>query len=378
MTNNQFFLSRGTTLQGGKYVITNFIASGGFGITYEARHAILDRRVAIKEFFVKDFCNRNGDSTTVSVGTRSREELVAKLKKKFINEAIAISKFDNPNIVRVHDVFEENGTAYYVMDFIDGQSLKDIVKANGALSEAKSLKYIRQIASALAEVHKQNRLHLDVKPSNIMINKDDDAILIDFGASKQYDIDGENTSTLIGLTPGYAPLELIDGAVKIFTPATDIYSLGATLFKITTGVTPLKPTELLIKGGIDLPDNMSPIIKEAIKSSMLVNPDSRPQRIEDFLTILNNTHATAQVNYSIESIVDANNEETLIYDDINPNHTNHNDDHLSTEVAGEKKEMVVAKTPSKALDREWLGILVMSALIAAIVLFITLWAISQV
>ena len=116
-------LPEGTLLQGGRYEIARFIGSGGFGCTYEARHVLLGKRVAIKEFFVSDFCNRDGQTMRVTVGTEAKRGLVEKLRGKFIKEARDLALLAHKGIVSVSDVFEENGTAYYVMDYIDGQSL---------------------------------------------------------------------------------------------------------------------------------------------------------------------------------------------------------------------------------------------------------------
>lgn len=199
------YLGQNALLQGGKYKIERHISSGGFGNTYEAYHILLKKKVAIKEFFAKSFCNRDKDTMKVVTGVTSKTALVSKLMHKFIEEAQAVSSLRHPNIVNVHDVFEENGTAYFVMDYIDGMSLKDKLQG-GVMSEQEALKYIRQVADALSYVHSCNRLHLDIKPGNIMIDEHGNAILIDFGASKQYDeVDGENTSTLMGTTPGFAP-----------------------------------------------------------------------------------------------------------------------------------------------------------------------------
>ncbi|MBO7280118.1 MAG: serine/threonine protein kinase, partial [Bacteroidaceae bacterium] len=192
-------LPENTVLQGGRYVIKRFISSGGFGCTYEAEHTLLEKCVAIKEFFVKDFCNRDEATAHVTIGTQSKKTLVEKLKNKFIDEAKALCKLQHPGIVRVFDVFEENGTAYYVMDYVDGLSLSGVLKQRGTLTEAEALGYIRQVCSALKYVHGNYRLHLDIKPGNIMVDANGNAILIDFGASKQYDeANGENTSTLMG------------------------------------------------------------------------------------------------------------------------------------------------------------------------------------
>lgn len=281
-------LREGTILQDGKYRIVRFINSGGFGCTYEAEHTLLRKRLAIKEFFVKDFCNRDEATGHVSVGTQGKQALVAKLKRKFIEEAKVLSRLHHKGIVSVTDVFEENGTAYYVMDYIDGCSLGDIHKREGALSEARALGYIRQVAEALAYVHEHNRLHLDIKPGNIMVDGDDRAVLIDFGVSKQYDEEeGFNESTLIGKTPGYAPPEQMDGDVSRFLPATDIYALGATLYALLTGVTPLKVSLRISGESLDpLPACTSAAVTSAVEAAMKLKKDDRPQTISEFLTML--------------------------------------------------------------------------------------------
>ena len=282
-------LQNNTLLQGGKYKIVRFIASGGFGCTYEAHHTLLDLRVALKEFFVSDFCNRNEDTGDVSVGTQSKMELYGKLKKKFLEEARSLYKMKHPGIVRVIDVFEENGTAYYAMEYIDGESLGDLVKRKGKLPEAEVVGYIRQVAEALKYVHSLNRLHLDIKPGNIMLNKDGKAVLIDFGASKHYDDEtGENTSTLLGInTKGYAPVEQVNQSFKSFSPATDIYALGATLYKLLTGITP-PPSTLLHseEATLDpLPSYVSTSTRQAVEAAMQLLRKNRPQSVKEWLAI---------------------------------------------------------------------------------------------
>ena len=281
-------LPNNTLLQGGKYKIVRFISSGGLGCTYEAEHILLKKRVAIKEFFVKDFCNRDETTSQISVGTTSKTALVSKLKSKFIAEAQSLCSLEHPNIVHVFDVFEENGTAYYVMDYIDGLSLNDMVKKDGPMSEQKAVGYIMQVADALKYVHSQNRLHLDIKPGNIMVDENDKAVLIDFGASKQYDEEGgENTSTLLGKTPGYAPLEQMGNDVVKFLPSTDIYALGATLYKLLTGNTP--PSASLLASGETLdamPSFISEGTRNAIIQSMQTNKMKRPQSIGEFEKLL--------------------------------------------------------------------------------------------
>ena len=287
------YLPDNTELQGGRYRIVRHISSGGFGNTYEGVHVMLDNRVAIKEFYVKDFCNRDETSHSVTVGITAKTALVSKLRKKFVEEAKGLSRLHHPNIVHVLDVFEENGTAYYVMDYINGPSLGDMVKREGKMPEARALKYIRQICDALEYVHSHNRLHLDIKPGNIMVDEHDNAFLIDFGASKQYDEEaGENTSTLLGKTPGYAPLEQMGNDVLIFTPATDIYALGATLYKLLTGDTP--PSAMLLASGDTLPPlpaSVSAHVAEAIRLAMQINKAKRPQSIREFRALIDGAPA---------------------------------------------------------------------------------------
>ena len=298
-----------TLLQGGKYKIVRFISSGGFGCTYEAIHVNLGERVAIKEFFVKDFCNRDETTAHITVGTVSKCALVDKLRRKFVDEAKALYKLKHNGIVRVSDVFEENGTAYYVMDYVDGLSLGEMVKQQGAMSEQRALHYIRQVAEALQYVHDHNRLHLDIKPGNIMVDSSDNAVLIDFGASKQYDEEaGENTSTLMGKTPGYAPVEQMGNDVVRFLPATDIYALGATLYKLLTGITPLSANMLAGGETLDpLPEAVSPSTRRAIAAAMQLRKVDRPQTIGEFIALLDADQpaaATAAAPESEETVFD--------------------------------------------------------------------------
>ena len=194
----------------------------------------------------------------------------------------------HPGIVRVSDVFEENGTVYYVMDFIEGRSLQAIVEEEGRLPEHRALKYVRQVADALRYIHGHNRLHLDVKPGNIMVDGSDNAILIDFGTSKQYDEEsGENTSTLLGYTPGYAPPEQMSKSVVKFLPATDVYALGATLYKLLTGKTPLDTNDRISGDTLEpLPASTAVSVRRAVSAAMSLDKRQRPQSVEEFVGML--------------------------------------------------------------------------------------------
>ena len=196
-----------TLLQGGKYKIEKVLGQGSFGITYLAEHTALCRKVAIKEFFMKELNSRSEDG---SITGMSESSLSFNYAQKFRKEAQNLSRMDHPNIVRVTDSFEENGTFYYVMDYIEGENLNEYVKKN-PLSEEQALSIIGDVAGALTYMHeKHHMLHLDLKPGNIMRRSSDGHIfLIDFGLSKHFSDSGmPETSTSIGLgTAGYAPIE---------------------------------------------------------------------------------------------------------------------------------------------------------------------------
>ena len=244
-------LQQGATLQGGRYRILGVLGQGGFGITYIAEQTGLGRKVAIKEFFMKEWCERDASTSRVTLGTAGSSDMVSRFREKFMKEARNISRLNHPNIVRIHDVFEENGTAYYVMDYAEGGSLADLVKRKGCLSEADATHYILQVADALQYIHAQNMAHLDVKPANIPLNERGEAILIDFGLSKQYDATsgGQTSTTPVGISEGYAPMEQYrQGGVSEFSPETDIYSLGATFFKLLTGKTPPTASDIFEDG----------------------------------------------------------------------------------------------------------------------------------
>lgn len=282
-------LKQGTQLQGGRYVIGKVLGQGGFGITYSAVQTTLDAKVAIKEFFMKELHGRDESTSKVFVGSAGSSDLVERFRLKFIKEARNIYRLKHKNIISVIDVFEENGTAYYVMEYLEGGSLADKVKS-GALRESDALRYIRQVASALDFIHGKQMMHLDVKPANILLDGDGNAVLIDFGLAKQYDSEGEQTSTTpVGISHGYAPMEQYKrGGVSHFSPATDIYSLGATLFKLVTGDTPPEASDVMNDGLPEISANVSQKVKDALVATMQFRVKDRPQSIDEFLLLLDN------------------------------------------------------------------------------------------
>ena len=285
-------LSDGKTLQRGKYRIERFLGQGGFGITYLAYQPQLKRQVVIKEFFIKDFCCRDSNTSQVTVSSEGGRQAVDHFREKFIREAQTIAGLEHPHIIPIYDVFEENGTAYYVMKFLSGGSLSDKLKERlpSPLTENEVLRYLRQVADALAYVHARNKMHLDVKPGNIMLSDKDEAVLIDFGLVKQYDEEGNQlsrSSTLGGYTPRFSPLEQINsGGALEFLPATDIYALGATFYNLLVGQYPPDAADINENGLPSLPRHISPAVAAAIEKAMQPKRKDRPQTIEEFLKLL--------------------------------------------------------------------------------------------
>ena len=292
-------LQPGTFLQGDKYRIIDVLGQGGFGITYLAEQVMAERKVCIKEFFPKEYYKRDEDSHSISLGTQGSAEIMDLYKAKFVKEAKTIAKLDHPNIIHIFDVFTENNTAYYVMEYIEGESLSDVVKRNGsALAEGVAVDYIKQAASALGYIHERKIMHLDVKPANIMLRKEDGRpILIDFGLSKQYDAEGNQTSsTPVGISAGFAPMEQYQqGGVKEFSPETDIYSLGASLYYLVTGCVPPQAAAIVDDGLPELPTHLSANVRNAIERSMEVQRKKRPHSMDEFVAMLCDGSVTTPV-----------------------------------------------------------------------------------
>ena len=293
-----------TLLQNGKYKIERVLGQGGFGITYLASQTIsidgpigsikTEIKLAVKEFFMSEVCNRDKGSSHVSVPSVGSLQIVEQFKRKFLKEARNISGLNHPNIIKVVDVFEENGTAYYVMEYHGNGSLRTLLDSRHTLSEADALRYIRQIADALRYIHNRQMNHLDVKPDNILLDDSNNTVLIDFGLSKRYDDAGRQTSsTPVGISHGYAPLEQYRaGGVSEFSPATDIYSLGATLYRMLIGKNPPDANEVNEDGLPTMPASISSEIRTAIEAAMQPRRKDRPQNIDAFLSLLGNSKDT--------------------------------------------------------------------------------------
>lgn len=235
------------------YHIKSVLGQGGFGITYLATATIqvgnipVEMQFAIKEHYISSMNEREGAS--VSVSNENNTEEIKESIDSFIVEAQRLNKLslNHPGIVRVNESFRANGTAYYVMEYIKGQSLREYVKhsAQGRLSEDKALQLFKPIAETIGFLHDNKLTHLDIKPDNILIRKNGQPVVIDFGLSKHYDKKGTPTSTIkaAGCSAGYSPMEQYVG-ITTFTPEADIYALAATLLYMLTGKDPVVATDM--------------------------------------------------------------------------------------------------------------------------------------
>lgn len=286
--NKSSMLKVGTIIHG-VYRIERYLSSGGFGNTYVATNVEFDEVVAIKEFFIKGVTQRDANNTTVSVSNAENEEFFQGQMQKFKKEARRLRKLKNAHIVSVHDLFEENGTAYYVMDYIDGENLSVRVRRlQQPLSEREVIGYLPQILDALECVHKEGLWHLDLKPANIMVDRLGNVTLIDFGASKQRsNKGGATTSTAVSFTNGFAPREQMEQNLEKFGPWTDLYALGATLYNLLANKKPPMPSDIDDDRSADkhlalpLPASVSENARQLILRLMTTDRLDRPQSVEE-------------------------------------------------------------------------------------------------
>ncbi|MEL6494122.1 MAG: serine/threonine-protein kinase [Cyanobacteria bacterium J06623_7] len=279
-------LSPGACLASGEYRLEQPLGQGGFGITYQGIDTRLNRRVAVKEFFPEG-CWREG-STVVSAG-RWNSDTYSSAKQKFLLEGQTLGQFNHPGIVKVFYYFEENNTAYMVMEYLQGKTLAELLKrGQGQLSETRALKYIAKIGEALEILHRAQFLHRDIKPDNIMLAEDGRVVLIDFGAARDFTSSSTARYTTM-LTPGYAPLEQYGRALK-YGAFTDIYALGSTLYYLLTGEAPVSAIEraagVELKTVKEVAPHVSRHVSEAIALAMKMEVPERLQSVRQFLDLL--------------------------------------------------------------------------------------------
>ena len=216
------------------YVIRHILGQGGFGITYLAYDLNLNKEFAIKEYLPIEIAVREGDHSVHPATTDNQTAYETGLKN-FINEARTLSKFSHPNIVKIYTVFEENNTAYMVMEFEQGKTMREILKNRKIMEETRLLNILTPLIGAINYLHNAKYIHRDIKPDNILIRDSGDPVLIDFGAARQTLVDKALTTIV---TPGYAPIEQYQSDQNQQGAWTDIYSLSATLYRATCGMPP--------------------------------------------------------------------------------------------------------------------------------------------
>jgi uncharacterized protein (TIGR02145 family) len=282
---NPNFLPSGYLLHQ-RYSIQHSLGQGGFGITYLAYDSKLEQEVCLKELFVSGNSTRGSNMTVHSQTTGGFS--FADFVQRFVQEARQLARFQHPNIVRVLDVFQENETAYTVMEYVRGETLKQKIQRDGAMKETTAMQQIGQLLDAVEEVHKKGMLHRDIKPDNVLITPEGRLVLIDFGSARDFS-DGKTTTQTAMLTPGYAPPEQYSERAQR-GPFTDIYGLGATIYCMLTGEKPIPVTDRNLEELVPpqrLKSDISSKVSTAVMLAMELRPENRFQSVMGMREALN-------------------------------------------------------------------------------------------
>jgi len=310
------------TVLNGKFYVGKALGEGGFGITYIGRDIKLDMKVAIKEFYPNGYVNR---SNTISPQvndsvTDGRRDFFEKGRERFLKEAQILAKFSGePGVVDVRDFFEENNTAYIIMEYLDGVDLKNYLREKGTLTPEHTIQLLLPVMNSLKKVHAQGLIHRDISPDNIMIIGDK-VKLLDFGAARTVSA-AANKSLSVMLKPGYAPEEQYRSKGDQ-GPWTDIYALCATMYKCITGITPDDATQRVFSDEVKTPSALNilikPEIERAIMRGMSVHQTDRYQCIDDLIRGLQGIDvATASIDRTMAAgkNLDSDDTETIYVPD---------------------------------------------------------------
>ena len=279
-------LTPGTILNN-KFMVGAALGEGGFGITYIGRDTKLDMKVAIKEYYPNGYANRSHtvSSAVNSSTSEDKKEFFDTGRERFLREAQVLAKFSGSSgIVDVRDFFEENNTAYIVMEYLDGQTLKDHLTKRGTLTPEQTIELLMPVMESLKKVHTQGLIHRDISPDNIML-VDGHVKLLDFGAARNVSANA-NKSLSVMLKPGYAPEEQYRSKGNQ-GPWTDIYAICATMYKCITGITPDDSTQRVFKDELKTPSALgviiNPTIEAALMKGLAVLQKDRYQNIDELL-----------------------------------------------------------------------------------------------
>lgn len=294
MNNSPFALTSGTNLSSG-FRIDTLLGQGGYGLTYGGQDLKLNRPVAIKEFFPVG-CEREGTNLKASGGWLPNDIEIG--RARFLEEGRALARFRHEGIVPVYSAFEDNETAYLVMEWLHGQTLSQMVEfSNKPLPVSEAVELMLKVADALSHVHEAGLLHRDIKPDNVLRSDDKRVVLLDFGLATDFNRRGSHTTrqlqmVLSGGTPGYAPLEQYSQRADL-TPATDVYALSATLYFLLTGQEPLSATDramgTLFPEPHSLNDKVSSAISNMVLDGMALEAARRPISAKEWATRLQNS-----------------------------------------------------------------------------------------
>jgi len=263
MKTNEMNLLPAGTLVAGRYEILEVIGQGGFGITYKGYDSVLDVPVAIKEYYPSGIASRyHEQSLDVQVGGSENKKFFEEGKKKFLEEARVLARFsEDPNVVGVRDFFEDNQTVYIVMQFLQGESLKEYIEKNGLISFDEAYNLLRPVMQSLGRIHANGLIHRDISPSNLIRMRGGKVKLIDFGTAREFSTDGEKSLSVV-LKPGYAPAEQYQTR-GMQGPWTDVYALCASIYKLITGITPENSLNRMLEDELRLPSECGAIISAA-------------------------------------------------------------------------------------------------------------------
>ena len=285
MEKNSYSLQRNTGLIG-RYVIQKVLGQGGFGITYLGIDKLYGNKVAIKEYYPQKIAMRKAQyEDVVTVTSIEEKNNYNKGKKRFLDEAQVMARFNkNEGIVKILDFFEANNTAYIVIEYLEGITLKQYLGKYGVLQFRNLIEMMLPLLEALIEIHSQGLIHRDISPDNIMVQHNGKLKLMDFGAARDYTESGNKSLTVI-LKPGYAPPEQYQ-THGVQGPWTDIYALCATIYKCLTGITPPDAIARVMDDKFKEPDQLdgklSPDIKKILWKGMNIFPEERYQDIVEF------------------------------------------------------------------------------------------------
>ena len=287
-----YHIAPGVTIRG-RYVVGRVLGFGGFGITYIGFDTTLQHRVAIKEYFPSEFATRMPHETLVRVYAGEKKEQFVAGMKKSLDEAKRLAEFHQvPGITQIYDFFEENNTAYIVMELLEGETLKARLKKVGKMPVEEALPIILAVIAALKEVHDKDIIHRDISPDNIYLLENGQVKLLDFGAARQVTTTHSKSLTVI-LKLGYAPVEQYQSGGNQ-GPWTDVYSLAATFYKMITGIRPPESPERRVKDtlkepsklGVSIPKN----IENALMNALQVRIIDRTKSAEEFERALSSEH----------------------------------------------------------------------------------------